>query len=110
DGIRDFHVTGVQTCALPISDRGRPTTAVRTRGAHRRTRRGARPLRRPGDADDRTEHAQRCARLMAETTARRDDVTIDGSMPTPQYTLSPMPHSMYEAARESSPGDRVCSL
>src|SRR5207302_4113693 len=24
DGIRDFHVTGVQTCALPISD---PTTA-----------------------------------------------------------------------------------
>src|SRR5690606_39971891 len=21
DGIRDFHVTGVQTCALPISDR-----------------------------------------------------------------------------------------
>src|SRR5690606_40731254 len=23
DGIRDFHVTGVQTCALPISSRGR---------------------------------------------------------------------------------------
>src|SRR5436309_5434403 len=23
DGIRDFHVTGVQTCALPISARGR---------------------------------------------------------------------------------------
>src|SRR5690606_39738812 len=23
DGIRDFHVTGVQTCALPISDRVR---------------------------------------------------------------------------------------
>src|SRR5207302_7892227 len=22
DGIRDFHVTGVQTCALPISERG----------------------------------------------------------------------------------------
>src|SRR5690606_41167873 len=22
DGIRDFHVTGVQTCALPISQRG----------------------------------------------------------------------------------------
>src|SRR5690606_40805871 len=22
DGIRDFHVTGVQTCALPISDAG----------------------------------------------------------------------------------------
>src|SRR5690606_41097672 len=25
DGIRDFHVTGVQTCALPISQRQRPT-------------------------------------------------------------------------------------
>src|SRR5690606_7635495 len=24
DGIRDFHVTGVQTCALPISPRRRP--------------------------------------------------------------------------------------
>src|SRR5690606_40533366 len=24
DGIRDFHVTGVQTCALPIERRGRP--------------------------------------------------------------------------------------
>src|SRR5690606_40129344 len=24
DGIRDFHVTGVQTCALPILDEGRP--------------------------------------------------------------------------------------
>src|SRR5690606_39952322 len=26
DGIRDFHVTGVQTCALPIYDRVRTTT------------------------------------------------------------------------------------
>src|SRR5690606_41122947 len=25
DGIRDFHVTGVQTCALPISPPGDPT-------------------------------------------------------------------------------------
>src|SRR6266511_2400955 len=24
DGIRDFHVTGVQTCALPISEEARP--------------------------------------------------------------------------------------
>src|SRR5690606_39500781 len=29
DGIRDFHVTGVQTCALPISP---PTTAPDVRG------------------------------------------------------------------------------
>src|SRR5207302_8226011 len=25
DGIRDFHVTGVQTCALPISEGEKPT-------------------------------------------------------------------------------------
>src|SRR5690606_39621457 len=33
DGIRDFHVTGVQTCALPISS-GRPdvVVVVATRG------------------------------------------------------------------------------
>src|SRR5690606_23976170 len=29
DGIRDFHVTGVQTCALPIWG-GSPTAAIRT--------------------------------------------------------------------------------
>src|SRR5690606_39293903 len=29
DGIRDFHVTGVQTCALPISRRQWPTGADR---------------------------------------------------------------------------------
>src|SRR5690606_40345811 len=28
DGIRDFHVTGVQTCALPISIEGPLTTPV----------------------------------------------------------------------------------
>src|SRR5690606_41032152 len=40
DGIRDFHVTGVQTCALPISARsraggtaGRTAVRARTRGA-----------------------------------------------------------------------------
>src|SRR6266511_4727434 len=56
DGIRDFHVTGVQTCALPIFPRGRPEggrqrprrdlVAVlrggprRTAGARRESRRG----------------------------------------------------------------------
>src|SRR5690606_39642365 len=38
DGIRVFHVTGVQTCALPISSR---------RLAHRRRRRRHPPARRP---------------------------------------------------------------
>src|SRR5690606_40670624 len=44
DGIRDFHVTGVQTCALPISARPalarrRPRSVPLPRSAHRRRRR-----------------------------------------------------------------------
>src|SRR5690606_40000025 len=38
DGIRDFHVTGVQTCALPISFRGLACgTAVLSGGRARRS-------------------------------------------------------------------------
>src|SRR5690606_39992595 len=33
DGIRDFHVTGVQTCALPISGSGDTHYAVRLNGS-----------------------------------------------------------------------------
>src|SRR5256885_6267990 len=45
DGIRDYKVTGVQTCALPIyrprhGDRRRRAGDERGRGAHRRARRG----------------------------------------------------------------------
>src|SRR5690606_41803592 len=36
DGIRDFHVTGVQTCALPISPWWPTTTTVRARPSGRR--------------------------------------------------------------------------
>src|SRR5690606_40068108 len=38
DGIRDFHVTGVQTCALPIFDRGVLLLALRRRGVGRTVR------------------------------------------------------------------------
>src|SRR5690606_41197219 len=34
DGIRDFHVTGVQTCALPICGHGYPCGSARARGGH----------------------------------------------------------------------------
>src|SRR5690606_39691081 len=30
DGIRDFHVTGVQTCALPICRNGKSSKQIRT--------------------------------------------------------------------------------
>src|SRR5256885_4692020 len=50
DGIRDYKVTGVQTCALPISPT-RPNTALRaadgTRGSHSAARGGAARLRAP---------------------------------------------------------------
>src|SRR5437870_7185053 len=51
DGIRDGHVTGVQTCALPIwprraRGRGRPARTCRARGARSSPARGCRPLRR----------------------------------------------------------------
>src|SRR5690606_1267392 len=41
DGIRDFHVTGVQTCALPITERASPSgtmidsTAASRKSLHR---------------------------------------------------------------------------
>src|SRR5690606_40210249 len=36
DGIRDFHVTGVQTCALPICGVGKSTVTVNLAAALRR--------------------------------------------------------------------------
>src|SRR5690606_39690274 len=41
DGIRDFHVTGVQTCALPIFDRIGRDLIARTMTAVRRVLRDA---------------------------------------------------------------------
>src|SRR5690606_39489644 len=50
DGIRDFHVTGVQTCALPILSRSSTAVVVTRREtwvspAARRGRRAGRPTR-----------------------------------------------------------------
>src|SRR2546429_6201417 len=59
DGIRDVAVTGVQTCALPISARARPAEASRPAAVRvalvlpppvRVQRAGARPRRRRGEA------------------------------------------------------------
>src|SRR5437870_518409 len=50
DGIRDGHVTGVQTCALPIYARGR----IARRRAH--------ALHGPAQSDERVEHMQAGAR------------------------------------------------
>src|SRR3989441_3861199 len=45
DGIRDKLVTGVQTCALPISHGGRPRPPARGGGPHRLRARGLRRVR-----------------------------------------------------------------
>src|SRR5690606_39993235 len=42
DGIRAFHVTGVQTCALPISRAARRGATTRCRGTTARCRRARR--------------------------------------------------------------------
>src|SRR5690625_5857323 len=52
DGIRDGHVTGVQTCALPISTRGESESAMRCRRSNLPTEdaapvAGAQPAARP---------------------------------------------------------------
>src|SRR5690606_39707894 len=67
DGIRDFHVTGVQTCALPISVRPPPRGRCRPnrRGSVRAGRGGVRPpgvrVRTEGSAPpDRTAARRPC--------------------------------------------------
>src|SRR5256885_7372527 len=44
DGIRDYKVTGVQTCALPISDTTRPARKPENRQSHNKTTNAARYL------------------------------------------------------------------
>src|SRR3712207_7405454 len=44
DGIRDIGVTGVQTCALPISDRPRPARRAAAVGRRRERRVDLRPV------------------------------------------------------------------
>src|SRR5690606_16517550 len=63
DGIRDFHVTGVQTCALPIYGDGQARPAV---SGHRLAREGDLPgadLRLPGQRRIRHAHGRHPERL-----------------------------------------------
>src|SRR5690606_40425018 len=46
DGIRDFHVTGVQTCALPISKRPPPHCRITTQSPIQTSRIGSLRARR----------------------------------------------------------------
>src|SRR5204862_4552388 len=70
DGIRDLYVTGVQTCALPISDRARLLRAPRADdGAAPPPALSGRPHR--ARAAARTPRATRPRQLPATTAAAR---------------------------------------
>src|SRR5690606_40817196 len=58
DGIRDFHVTGVQTCALPISAPNHSTTE-KQRDTRRRTRHGRPDAAQGGSQAARTPRTRR---------------------------------------------------
>src|SRR5436309_3906949 len=66
DGIRDFHVTGVQTYALPISARRAGTRAARARARCTRSRRA----RRPGAARRRERGARRAVEPLLAARGR----------------------------------------
>src|SRR5690606_40795097 len=66
DGIRDFHVTGVQTCALPISRRG----AARPLRLPPAKRRPDDPIPRPAAPDPASRPLAAAAAPCASATAR----------------------------------------
>src|SRR5437879_11652015 len=67
DGIRDTSVTGVQTCALPISDKASPAAARKPRkqADPRRPRRG------PGDSTESPGGANECEKCGDRSEERR---------------------------------------
>src|SRR5258706_15638471 len=73
DGIRDWSVTGVQTCALPICPRRRPEPAAR--GLHYLDPRAAVSRRRGGAAEIRRRPRRRRHRGRAEVISA---VTLAG--------------------------------
>src|SRR6266511_1410435 len=91
DGIRDFHVTGVQTCALPISDgpasppASRPARTSRTlRDASAGARYGA-PRRRSRNTGDATRNVRTSwtpvERGAVNTSAHGRDTAVTGPKP-----------------------------
>src|SRR5690606_41145521 len=69
DGIRDFHVTGVQTCALPIWRDG-PNHGKRPRGVHAHRTKPRPPL--PSLPCPPPSERVECARSVAGTSTGHD--------------------------------------
>src|SRR5690606_4257809 len=101
DGIRDFHVTGVQTCALPISTT--PPACTSTRRTGRRRRRSS-----PGPASRSTGRPasgtwRRPATRSAGGTA---SWTAPGPSPTTPRSRSPRPRRSGTSAGSRGPAPR----
>src|SRR2546428_13794289 len=89
DGIRDLIVTGVQTCALPISAAG-GAAAARRRAPSRQRRGRARPARRARTGDARLLHLR--ARPDCRERRRLGGVTTGGArLVTPPMVAPPRP-------------------
>src|SRR5690606_40739596 len=102
DGIRDFHVTGVQTCALPISPRrARPHGSARELTTNESARRISRESRLGTVAPHGgSATAPRCtldpepaSRLPARSSAGRDDPKDRSARPRHERTASGAPRS-----------------
>src|SRR5690606_40602199 len=78
DGIRDFHVTGVQTCALPISPETRIGDAVIARGLQRARRAAGRRDRDPAEHDRAGYPARR--RMIRITVATGEEGRVDKAL------------------------------
>src|SRR5256885_12715587 len=97
DGIRDYKVTGVQTCALPISDLAVP----RSDGRAGRGRRDP-----PDDARRRARRGtERRARVLAHGPIPRDG-GLGPAARRPRPTRAPPARPPAPAARPARPGAR----
>src|SRR5690606_39719618 len=76
DGIRDFHVTGVQTCALPISPHGAGDALADRVGAQARRELDAAQAR--SRADRRVRESRWCDQIGRASCRERVEITVVG--------------------------------
>src|SRR5256885_8019965 len=81
DGIRDYKVTGVQTCALPISGQRR---SEGNKSVHFRRNAGA---LRENDLESRWHHSQDGGRLAIESYGSSGHVRVS-AIPTPPQSVT----------------------
>src|ERR1039457_7482618 len=108
DGIRDYKVTGVQTCALPICSRGKsvarrpsPSTdpSKKASSAEDDRRNGPRISETPGEGDGRStlrKRTGRCASLIVEKRGRGAPAQISAARSSNRFPLKFPPRHWIE--------------